>query len=116
MAENAILYINSSDTSWLKIISDGETAYPIYVSGGLKIDSVRISSWNPKTNNYTSSLDSHRNGEDVHIGTPRPYIIVNNDATGTTDITNSELAFLGYESGYGGVVPDLDTKAVMIVW
>lgn len=116
VTENAILYINSSDTSWLKITSDGETAYPIYVSGGLKIDSVRISSWNPKTNNYTSSLDSHRNGEDVHIGTPRPYIIVNNDATGTTDITNSELAFLGYESGYGGVVPDLDTKAVMIVW
>lgn len=116
VTENAILYINSSDTSWLKITSDGETAYPIYVSGGLKIDSVRISSWNPKTNNYTSSLDSHRNGEDVHIGTPRPYIIVNNDATGTTDITNSELAFLGYESGIGGVVPDLDTKAVMIVW
>jgi parallel beta-helix repeat protein len=102
VAENAILYINSSDTSWLKITSDGETAYPIYVSGDLKIDSVRISSWNPNTNNYTSSLDSHRNGEDVHIGTPRPYIIVNNDATGTTDITNSELAFLGYESGYGG--------------
>ena len=70
--------------------------------GGLKIDSVRISSWNPNTNNYTSSLDSHRNGEDIHIGTPRPYIIVNNDATGTTDITNSELAFLGYESGNGG--------------
>src|SRR5688572_8513028 len=33
VAENAALYINSSDTSWLKIISDGETAYPIHVSG-----------------------------------------------------------------------------------
>ena len=65
IAENAILYINSSDTSWLKILADEETAYPIYVSGSLKIDSVRISSWNPNTNNYTSSLDSHRNGEDV---------------------------------------------------
>ena len=42
------------------------------------------------------------------------YIIVNNDATRTTDITNSELAFLGYESGYGG--SDLDTEAVMAVW
>ena len=30
------------------------------------------------------------------------YIIVNDDATGTTDITNSEIAHLGYESGYGG--------------
>lgn len=102
VAENAILYINSSDTSWLKIISDEETAYPIFVSGGLEIDSVRISSWNPDTNNYTSSLDSHRNGEDVHIGTPRPYILVNDDATGTTNITKSELSYLGYESGYGG--------------
>ncbi|MGB7958568.1 MAG: right-handed parallel beta-helix repeat-containing protein [Nitrososphaeraceae archaeon] len=105
IAENAILYINSSDTSWLKILPllpDEETAYPIYVSGSLKIDSVRISSWNPNTNNYTSSLDSHRNGEDVQLGTPRPYIIVNDDATGTTDITNSELTSLGYESGYGG--------------
>jgi len=102
IAENAILYINSSDTSWLKILADEETAYPIYVSGSLKIDSVRISSWNPNTNNYTSSLDSHRNGEDVQLGTPRPYIVVNDDATGTTDITNSELTSLGYESGYGG--------------
>ncbi len=102
VAENAILYINSSDTSWLKIVSDEETAYPIFVSGGLEIDSVRISSWNPDTNNYTSSLDSHRNGEDVHIGTPRPYIVVNDDATGTTNITKSELSYLGYESGYGG--------------
>ena len=102
IAENAILYINSSDTSWLKILADEETAYPIYVSGSLKIDSVRISSWNPNINNYTSSLDSHRNGEDVQLGTPRPYIVVNDDATGTTDITNSELTSLGYESGYGG--------------
>lgn len=102
VAQNAILYINSSDTSWLKILGDGETAYPILISGSLKIDSAKISSWNPNTNNYTSSLDSHRNGEDVEIGTPRPYIIVNDDATGTTDITNSELVSLGYESGYGG--------------
>jgi|GEM_PF-439843 poly(beta-D-mannuronate) C5 epimerase len=102
IAQNAILYINSSDTAWLKILGDGETAYPILISGSLKIDSAKISSWNPNTNNYTSSLDSHRNGEDVHIGTPRPYIVVNDDATGTTDITNSELVALGYESGYGG--------------
>ena len=76
VAQNATLYINSRDTSWLKIFRDGETAYPIHVSGSLKIDSVNITSWNPNTNNYTSSPDSHRNGEDVHIGTPRPYIVV----------------------------------------
>jgi hypothetical protein len=74
VAENAVLYINSSDTSWLKIVADGETTYPIYVSGSLKINSVGISSWNPNTNNYTSSLDSHRNGEDVHIGTPQALL------------------------------------------
>src|ERR671918_3138870 len=102
VAQNATLYINSSDTSWLKILADGETAYPILVSGSLKIDSAKITSWNPNTNNYTSSEDSHRNGEDVQIGTPRPYIVVDDEATGTTDITNSEIAHLGYESGYGG--------------
>ncbi|MGH9927142.1 MAG: right-handed parallel beta-helix repeat-containing protein, partial [Nitrososphaeraceae archaeon] len=80
----------------------GETVYPIHVIGSLKIDSVRISSWNPNASNYTSSLDSDRNGEDVQIGTPRPYIVVDPGATGTTDIINSEIAYLGYESGYGG--------------
>ena len=68
----------------------------------MKIDSTKISSWDPNTNNYIPSPDSHRNGEDVHIGTPRPYIVVNDDATGTSDIIDSELVSLGYESGYGG--------------
>ncbi|MGI0044155.1 MAG: right-handed parallel beta-helix repeat-containing protein, partial [Nitrososphaeraceae archaeon] len=83
-------------------MADEETAYPITVFGSLKIDSVKVTSWNPNTNNYTTSQDSHRNGEDVSIGTPRPYIVVAEDTTGTTDITNSEIAYLGYESGYGG--------------
>jgi poly(beta-D-mannuronate) C5 epimerase len=67
----------------------------------LKIDSAKVTSWNPNTNNYTTSQDSDRNGQDVSIGTPRPYIVVADDATGTTDIANSELAYLGYEAGYG---------------
>ncbi|MGH9985938.1 MAG: NosD domain-containing protein, partial [Nitrososphaeraceae archaeon] len=103
IAENATLHINSTDTSWLKIVADGgETAYPVTVYGSLKIDSVKVTSWNPNSNNYTTSEDSDRNGEDVSIGTPRPYIVVAEDSTGTTDITNSEIAYLGYESGYGG--------------
>jgi poly(beta-D-mannuronate) C5 epimerase len=102
VAQNATLYINSTDTSWLKILADGEeTAHPIIVSGSLKIDSAKLTSWNPNTNNYTTSQDSGRNGEDVSIGTPRPYIVIEDDATGTTDITNSEIAYLGYEAGYG---------------
>ena len=32
-------------------------------------------------------------------GAPRPSIVVENNATGTTDITNSEIAYLGYEQG-----------------
>jgi parallel beta-helix repeat protein len=32
-------------------------------------------------------------------GSPRPSIVVENNATGTTDITNSEIAYLGYEEG-----------------
>src|ERR671910_3387467 len=101
VAQNATLYINSTDTSWFKILADGETAHPILVSGNLKIDSAKVTSWNPNTNNYTTSQDSDRNGQSVDIGTPRPYIVVEDDATGTTDITNSELAYLGYEAGYG---------------
>jgi poly(beta-D-mannuronate) C5 epimerase len=101
VSQNATLYINSTDTSWLKILADGETAHPILVSGSLKIDSAKVTSWNPNTNNYTTSQDSDRNGQSVNIGTSRPYIVVEDDATGTTDITNSELAYLGYEAGYG---------------
>jgi hypothetical protein len=35
----------------------------------------------------------------VHYGAPRSFIKVEHDATGTTDITNSEIEYLGYESG-----------------
>ncbi len=72
VAGHATLFINSSDTSWLKINSDGLNVYPIHILGGFKIDSVKISYWNPVTNNYTSSEDSGREeGGDVQIGTPR---------------------------------------------
>jgi mannuronan 5-epimerase len=50
---------------------------------------------------YGLSDDSDRNGEDTTIGTPRPYITVEAGATGTMDINNSEIAYLGYEAGYG---------------
>ena len=33
------------------------------------------------------------------FGAPRPSIIVENNATGTIDITNSQIAYLGYEQG-----------------
>ena len=63
VAQNATLYINSTDTSWLKILADGESAHPILISGSLNMDSVKVTSWNPNTNNYATSQDSDRNGQ-----------------------------------------------------
>jgi poly(beta-D-mannuronate) C5 epimerase len=103
--KGATLVIDSKDVKWLKIIADGTTAYPIDVLGSLKIDSVKVTSWNPKTNDYAASNGKRvlvGNQYNVIPGEPRPYITVANSATGTTNITNSEIAYLGYESGIGG--------------
>jgi mannuronan 5-epimerase len=88
VAEDATFYINSTDTKWLKIVSDGNTPNRTAVYGSLKVDSVKITSWNPEINDYAVT--------DVQGKIPRPFIIVEDEATGTTDITNSELAYLGY--------------------
>ncbi|MGB7955112.1 MAG: right-handed parallel beta-helix repeat-containing protein [Candidatus Nitrosopolaris sp.] len=108
IAKGATFHIDSTDTKWLKISSKvtrsvGITklapAYWIDVHGSLKIDSVKITSWDPTTNYYARTNGS-RTGTDVFIlGAPRPSIVVENNATGTTDITNSEIAYLGYEQG-----------------
>jgi mannuronan 5-epimerase len=100
--KGSTLNIDSKDTKWLKIIADGKTAYGIHVLGSLKIDSVRITSWNPETNNYAISNGSREiTGKITHPGAPRPFIRIESHATGTTDITNSEIAYLGYEGGWG---------------
>jgi poly(beta-D-mannuronate) C5 epimerase len=102
IANDATLIVDSKDTTWLKIVADGTIAYPIEVFGGLKIDSVKVTSWNPETNDYVESHGSREtSGKIVHPGAPRPYIRVEKEATGTTDITNSEIAYLGYEGGWG---------------
>lgn len=98
---DATLYINSTDTSWLKIVADGETAHAIQVLGSLKIDSVKITSWNPEKNNYIKfrldNMEPTAAAELLDINkSPRPHIFIDN-ATGTTHITNSELAYLGYD-------------------
>jgi mannuronan 5-epimerase len=98
VADKATLYINSTDTTWLKINADGNTEHIIEVYGNLKIDSVKITSWNPATNDYAKipAYDEDKEPELI------PYIIVEGEATGTTDITNSELAYLNYLSYYAG--------------
>jgi mannuronan 5-epimerase len=108
IAKGATFHIDSTDTKWLKIsskvtqsagVSKLGPAYWIDVHGGLKIDSVKITSWDPTTNYYAITNGS-RTGSGVFIfGAPRPSIVVENNATGTTDITNSEIAYLGYEAG-----------------
>ena len=100
--KNTTLYINSTDTLWLKIVADGENAHAIRVLGSLKIDSTRVSSWNPERSDYLKfemdqKIPSAINAELLDINrVPRPYIFIDH-ATGTTNITNSELAYLGYD-------------------
>jgi parallel beta-helix repeat protein len=110
--KGASLHIDSNDTKWLKIVADGSSAYPIDVSGSLRIDSVKVTSWNTQTNSYVATNSSGSRELVGHAykivkGTPRPYITVEEGATGTTDITNSEIAYLGYEAGIGGGVTGL---------
>jgi mannuronan 5-epimerase len=117
IAKGASFSIDSTDTKWLKISSQEATTatafplpYNIDVHGSLKINSVKVTSWDPTTNNYSITNGSREavspgttgataNGYIIHFGAPRPFIKVEHDATGTTNITNSEISYLGYESG-----------------
>ena len=102
--ENAMLDINSNDVTWLKIVPSEKFPNAIEVDGSLKVDSVKITSWNPKTNDYVYFSDAVKNDESQYEKEIRPYIRVNTEATGPTVIQNSELAYLGYScSGCGGV-------------
>ena len=84
----ATLFINTTDTSWLKINSTTGDAYHIQAKGNLIIDSSKITSWDTNKNNYGKA----RVGDSI---IPRSYIVVK-DGTGMTNITNSEIAYLGY--------------------
>ena len=89
IAKGATLHIDSTDTKWLKISSpegtSGSLAAPlpnnIDVHGTFKIDSVKITSWDPITNNYAITNGTrHDQGvgkTDTTIsGAPRPFITV----------------------------------------
>jgi mannuronan 5-epimerase len=102
--KNAILDINSDDVTWLKIIPSKKSPNAIEVDGSLKVDSVKITSWNPQTNDYVYFSDAVKYDELQYKKELRPYIKINPKATGPTIIQNSELAYLGYScSGCGGV-------------
>jgi len=93
---------------------NGDNPNGIHVHGSLKIDSVKITSWDPQKNDVIEFDFGKRLGEehtksDYDTAEPRAFIRVSKDATGTTNITNSEIAYLGYScsrcaglSYYGG--------------
>ena len=86
----------------------------IHVRGSLTIDSVKITSWDTEKNDVIGFAYGKRPGEehtksDYDTAEPRAFIRVSKEATGTTNITNSELGYLGYScsrcsglSYYGG--------------
>ena len=86
----ASLTINNTDSSWLKIINKGDRE-PNFISvyGGAIIDGIKITSWDPYSNDTIK--------QNVNGSIPRPYIIFKN-ADGNVNISNSEIAFLGYNS------------------
>ena len=101
---DASLDINSNDVTWLKIVPSKNTPNAITVDGSLKVDNVKITSWNPKTNDYVKFSKEAKYNEALYANEVKPYIKINLDATAPTIIQNSELAYLGYScSGCGGV-------------
>lgn len=93
---------------------NGDNPNGIHVHGSLIIDSVKITSWDPEKNDVIKLSMGKRPGEehtksDYDTAEPRAFIRVSKSASGTTNITNSELAYLGYScsrcsgiSYYGG--------------
>jgi aldose sugar dehydrogenase len=102
--KDAQLDINSNDVSWLKIIPTEKSPNAITVEGILKVDTVKITSWNQETNDYVKFSEEAKEDQSLYTIKPRPYIKIEKEATGSTEITNSELAYLGYScNGCGGV-------------
>lgn len=116
--KGSILDIDSNDTLWLKILTNQKiNPYGIFIHGSLKIDKAKITSWDIKTNSFVKYNDtigrkkliasrcvSHcenlkKNYTSGFI--PRPFISVSENSTGTSNITNSEIAYLGYNGGHG---------------
>jgi mannuronan 5-epimerase len=96
VAKGGNFVIDSIDTTWLKIRSDGSVAFGLQNYGSLSIKSVKITSWNTATNNYGSP--------DSDGKTPRAYIVAKSGATGKMNIAQSHLAYLGYTgSGHHGL-------------
>ena len=102
--KDATLNIDSDDVTWLKIVPSLDSPNAIKVDGSLKVDNVKITSWNQETKDYVKFSEETKYNDKKYVEEIRPYIKVNSGATGPTIIQNSELAYLGYScNGCGGV-------------
>ena len=107
--------IKNDDDAFIVSKNNGDNPNGIHVFGSLIIDSVKITSWDPEENDVIKFHRGKRQGEEhtksrYDTAEPRPFIRVSAEATGTTNITNSEIAYMGYScsrcsglSYYGGV-------------
>src|SRR5215207_1433623 len=86
----ATLFINSTDTNWLRINSTAGRTYSIVVYGNLIIDRTKISSWNSTSNTETALPDI------ANKSTPRGYLLMHWGGTGHMNITNSNINNLGF--------------------
>ena len=90
ISNGATLFINSTDTNWLKINSTSDDkAFAIMSAGSLVIDKMKISSWNSSSNTETVFASNK---------IPRSYIVTLWNATGHTNITNSHISNLGFNN------------------
>jgi mannuronan 5-epimerase len=117
-ASGKVIIEDTNNTKGKEVIAvskhNGDNPNGIHVHGSLKIDSVKITSWDPEKKDVVKLAFGKRPGEehtksDYDTAEPRAFIRISKLATGTTNITNSELAYLGYScsrcaglSYYGG--------------
>ena len=68
-------------------MEDGKNTNGLLVFGSLKINSVKITSWNQSTRDYAKNPGNRDLCENrVEKGSPRPFISGESDAVGITDI------------------------------
>src|SRR6266487_878206 len=112
--DGSTFYINSTDTDWLKINSTSGNAYSIISQGNLRINSVKLTSWDTTANNYAKISNDGME--------PRSYIR-SEKGTGTLDVINSELGYLGYNgskssglSYYSGSGSKISNNRIHDLW
>lgn len=85
IAKGVTVKLTNDDMKWLKIIHDRDKINHIEVMGKLVIDGIKITSWDPITNNYHVLEDVRK---------ARPHITI---IGGLIEIRNSFIGYLGYD-------------------